>query len=100
MTRVVGPSRSPSRPARVFEMATIWGRTALAQSPEMGHCLSMPELSGPRSSTTVGELPLQPPVVLSEETSLSAVAGIFLRQGISCVLLREAPLRVVTERDL
>jgi signal-transduction protein with cAMP-binding, CBS, and nucleotidyltransferase domain len=51
-------------------------------------------------STTLGFLDLRPLTIVSESDSLDHVAKTMLNRGISCVVLEEPPLRVVTERDL
>ena len=51
-------------------------------------------------STTLGFLDLRPLPVVSESDSLAFVAKTMLNRDISCVVLDEPPLRVVTERDL
>jgi signal-transduction protein with cAMP-binding, CBS, and nucleotidyltransferase domain len=51
-------------------------------------------------ATTLGSLDLSPLTIVSESDSLKFVAETFLEQSTSCVVLNEAPLRVVTERDL
>lgn len=50
-------------------------------------------------TTTLGTLDLSPLTWVSESDSLKFVAEVFLEQGTSCVVLSEAPLRIVTERD-
>ena len=49
---------------------------------------------------TLLDLPLDPLHVVSESDTLADVAAGFIRNGLSCAVLREAPLRVVTERDM
>jgi signal-transduction protein with cAMP-binding, CBS, and nucleotidyltransferase domain len=49
---------------------------------------------------TLGSLPLSPPTVVSEADSLVEVARLMADRQVSCALLSESPLRVVTERDL
>jgi len=49
---------------------------------------------------TLGSLPLDPPTVVSEADSLRTVALFMAHHQVSCALLGEAPLRVVTEHDL
>jgi hypothetical protein len=49
---------------------------------------------------TLGSLDLGTLTVVSESDSLERVARTFLDRGTSCAVLDEAPLRVVTERDL
>jgi signal-transduction protein with cAMP-binding, CBS, and nucleotidyltransferase domain len=63
----------------------------------------MAKMSDPRAhglSTTLGSLDLGPSTVVSESDSLEFLARTFLNRGTSCAVLEEAPLRVVTERDL
>jgi CBS domain-containing protein len=48
----------------------------------------------------LGGLPLDPPTVVSETDSLRTVALFMADHQVSCALLREPPLRVVTEHDL
>jgi len=43
---------------------------------------------------------LSAPVLVSESGSLTTVAAVLLKQAVSCAILREPPLRVVTEHDL
>jgi CBS domain-containing protein len=49
---------------------------------------------------TLGSLPLDPPIVVSEADSLTLVALLMAKRHVSCALLKERPLRVVTEHDL
>jgi CBS domain-containing protein len=49
---------------------------------------------------TLGTLPLDPPTVVSEVDTLAAVALLMGNQNVSCALIREPPLRVITEYDL
>ncbi|MGP0031522.1 MAG: CBS domain-containing protein [Acidimicrobiales bacterium] len=51
-------------------------------------------------TTTLDALELNPITVVSETDSLSTVAAAFLRDSVSCAVLAEPPLRVVTEHDL
>lgn len=51
-------------------------------------------------ATTLGFLDLRPLTIVSESDSLEHVAKTMLNQAISCAVLEEPPLRVVTERDL
>ena len=43
---------------------------------------------------------LQPPTIVSASDSLAAVAAAMVADGVSCAILSEPPLRVVTEFDL
>jgi len=49
---------------------------------------------------TLGELSLGRLTVVSESDNLATVAAVLADRGVSCALLEEPPLRVVTERDL
>ncbi|HXQ18363.1 MAG TPA: CBS domain-containing protein [Acidimicrobiales bacterium] len=49
---------------------------------------------------TLGELSLGRLTVVSETDPVAAVATALAARGVSCALLAEPPLRVVTERDL
>jgi signal-transduction protein with cAMP-binding, CBS, and nucleotidyltransferase domain len=60
----------------------------------------MPESQGDELSTTLGTLLVGPLTLVSESDSLATVAQVFRDRGTSCAVLAEAPLRVVTERDL
>lgn len=55
-------------------------------------------IAGP--GTILGELSLRPFIVVSESDSLASVSAVLLAAAVSCVVLHEGPLRVVTERDL
>ena len=56
--------------------------------------------SGDGLSTILGGMHLNPLTVVSESDSLFAVASSLLNQSVSCAVLDEPPLRVVTEHDL
>jgi CBS domain-containing protein len=49
---------------------------------------------------TLGAMHLRPPTVVSADDTLSQVASAMERDGVSCAILEEQPLRVVTEFDL
>ncbi len=49
---------------------------------------------------TLGAMHLRPPTVVSADDTLSQVASAMERNGVSCAILEEQPLRVVTEFDL
>ena len=49
---------------------------------------------------TLGDMHLQPPTTVSSRASLASVAGALVAAGVSCAVLEEPPLRVVTEFDL
>jgi len=49
---------------------------------------------------TLGGMHLRPPTSVSASDSLATVAAAMVRGGVSCAILEEAPLRVVTELDL
>ncbi|HXZ61424.1 MAG TPA: CBS domain-containing protein [Acidimicrobiales bacterium] len=49
---------------------------------------------------TIGGLHLQPPTIVSGKDSLASVASAMVTAGVSCAILSEPPLRVVTEFDL
>ncbi len=49
---------------------------------------------------TLGGLHLQPPTVVSADDPLSSVAAAMVAGGVSCAILAEPPLRVITELDL
>jgi len=51
-------------------------------------------------TATLRDLHLEPPGSVGESDSLAVVAQAFLDRRVSCAVLREPPLRVVTERDL
>ncbi len=51
-------------------------------------------------NTTLGAIRLSPLTAVSETDTLQLVASSFLRDAVSCAVLVEPPLRVVTERDL
>jgi signal-transduction protein with cAMP-binding, CBS, and nucleotidyltransferase domain len=51
-------------------------------------------------TATLRDLHLEPPSCVAESDSLAVVAQAFLDRRVSCAVLREPPLRVVTERDL
>jgi CBS domain len=55
-------------------------------------------VGGPEA--TLKDLHLGPPIAVTESDSLAVVAQAFLDGRVSCAVLREPPLRVVTERDL
>jgi signal-transduction protein with cAMP-binding, CBS, and nucleotidyltransferase domain len=57
-----------------------------------------PHGGGP--AATLRDLHLEPPTTVAESDSLAVVARSFLDNRVSCAVLREPPLRVVTERDL
>ena len=54
----------------------------------------------PGLANTIGELPLRPLVTISEDATLTEAAQTLMRADVSCALLAEPPLRIVTERDL
>jgi signal-transduction protein with cAMP-binding, CBS, and nucleotidyltransferase domain len=49
---------------------------------------------------TLGGMHLQPPTVVSASDTLASVASALVADGVSCAILSEPPLRVVTEFDL
>ncbi len=49
---------------------------------------------------TLGGMHLRPPTVVSATDTLTEVATAMVRGGVSCAILEEQPLRVVTEFDL
>lgn len=49
---------------------------------------------------TLDTLPLDPPTVVSETDTLAQVALLMGTRNVSCALIREPPLRVITEHDL
>ena len=49
---------------------------------------------------TLGAMHLRPPTVVSADDTLAQVASAMVRDGVSCAILEEQPLRVVTEFDL
>jgi signal-transduction protein with cAMP-binding, CBS, and nucleotidyltransferase domain len=49
---------------------------------------------------TLDALPLDPPTVVSEVDALAEVALLMGTRNVSCALIREPPLRVITEYDL
>ncbi len=49
---------------------------------------------------TLGGMHLRPPTVVSATNTLAEVASAMANGGVSCVILEEQPLRVVTEFDL
>ena len=49
---------------------------------------------------TLGGMHLQTPTIVSGSDSLAAVASAMIANGVSCAILAEPPLRVVTEFDL
>jgi len=49
---------------------------------------------------TLGGMHLRPPTEVSATQTLAEVASAMVRDGVSCVILDEQPLRVVTEFDL
>jgi CBS domain-containing protein len=49
---------------------------------------------------TLGALHLQPPVTVSAGDSLASVAAAMVAAGVSCAVVEEPPLRLVTEFDL
>jgi CBS domain-containing protein len=49
---------------------------------------------------TLGGMHLRPPTTVSGADTLSQVASAMVRDGVSCVILDEQPLQVVTEFDL
>ena len=49
---------------------------------------------------TLGGMHLRPPTMVSGADTLSQVASALVRDGVSCAILDEQPLRVVTEFDL
>jgi signal-transduction protein with cAMP-binding, CBS, and nucleotidyltransferase domain len=51
-------------------------------------------------TATLRDLGLAPPSSVAESDSLAVVAQAFVDRRVSCAVLREPPLRVVTERDL
>ena len=81
-------------------MLAAKGRTALFILLGHPHHMKMSESRVHGLSTTLGSLDLRAPTVVSESDSLHIVAETFFNRGTSCVVLDEAPLRVVTERDL
>ncbi len=51
-------------------------------------------------TATLRDLGLAPPSSVAESDSLAVVAQAFVDRRVACAVLREPPLRVVTERDL
>ena len=49
---------------------------------------------------TLGGMHLRPPTVVSTTDTLADVAAAMVNDGVSCAILEEGPLRVVTEFDL
>lgn len=49
---------------------------------------------------TLGALHLPPPTVVAESASLASAAAAMTARGVSCAIIEEPPLRVVTEADL
>ena len=49
---------------------------------------------------TLGAMHLRPPTVVSADDTMAQVASAMVRDGVSCAILEEQPLRVVTELDL
>ena len=49
---------------------------------------------------TLGGMHLRPPTVVSASDTVAIVAAALVRDGVSCAILEEPPLRVVTEFDL
>ncbi len=49
---------------------------------------------------TLGGLHLRPPTMVSASDTMAAVAAAMVSDGVSCAILSEPPLRVVTEFDL
>ena len=49
---------------------------------------------------TLGGLHLRPPAFVAASDSLASVAAAMAADGVSCVIVSEPPLRVVTESDL
>jgi signal-transduction protein with cAMP-binding, CBS, and nucleotidyltransferase domain len=49
---------------------------------------------------SLGAMHLQPPTVVSESDTVASVASAPVADGVSCAILSEPPLRVVTEFDL
>ena len=49
---------------------------------------------------TLGGMHLRPPTVVSATDTLAEVASAMVKDGVSCAILEEQPLRVVTEFDL
>jgi CBS domain-containing protein len=49
---------------------------------------------------TLGAMHLRPPTMVSGSDSLASVASAMVADGVSCAILQEPPLRVVTESDL
>ena len=49
---------------------------------------------------TLGGMHLQQPTMVSASDSMASVASAIAADGVSCAILSEAPLRVVTETDL
>jgi signal-transduction protein with cAMP-binding, CBS, and nucleotidyltransferase domain len=50
--------------------------------------------------TSIGSLHLRPPTLVSESDSLEKVASMLVADTVSCAVLVEPPLRLVTEFDL
>ena len=49
---------------------------------------------------TLGGMHLRPPTMVSATDTLADVASAMVKDGVSCAILEEEPLRVVTEFDL
>jgi len=49
---------------------------------------------------TLGGMHLRPPTIVSASDTVAIVAAALVRDGVSCAILEESPLRVVTEFDL
>jgi CBS domain-containing protein len=62
--------------------------------------MSMTNRSFEGLEATLGGMHLRPPTLVSASDTLASVASAMTRDGVSCAILEEPPLRVVTEFDL
>jgi CBS domain-containing protein len=62
--------------------------------------MSMSNRSFEGLEATLGGMHLRPPTLVSASDTLASVASAMTRDGVSCAILEEPPLRVVTEFDL
>jgi len=94
------PSTTDTGSARIATNLAVMGPTALlAEWYRLHHVVMFASHAGDYSPT-LEILHLGTLTVVSESDSLSVVAKAFLNTRTSCAVLREPPLRVVTERDL
>jgi CBS domain-containing protein len=76
------------------------GPNALVPLPESQQHVGMDEYPVGDLTTSLGSLRLSALTVVTESDSLVDVASALLVDGVSCAVLEEPPLRVVTEYDL